>query len=710
MRNPCALLFGLFFAFPLLGQQPPSAASAGRVSAVIPNTSIFRGMGARTVRTSAAKDERIQWNDIIRTEGSGRARIALDDQSVLTLGSNSTLRVVKHDVRTQQTSLELGYGRIRCQIRQITQDTGRFELRTPTAVAGVIGTDFGADSSDPDETKFVCVSGTVRVRSSDPNIAAFTDCTAGMSVSVRKGKAPGPAIAAAQEQIARWQHITEPGDEQFAQTIPPMIDTPGAILRGHDPFPWLNDTAAGRVRWKNIDFTGSIRIRAEGWDWFDAPPGIANSDDRYGLSHATLKFAVTQDLERWSWGLEVTQPSIFGAPEHSVAPAPQGQMGLGATYFASNANSSNAASIFPSQLWVKWKGFGGDKRNEFTLGRIRFIDGTETKPANATVAWLKRVRIAHRLIGDFGFTVTGRSNDGAMLSWNSGSNNFTFAAARPTAGVFKVNGLGELDAVWAYGAWTRPLSNNLAEIRLFGLGYGDGRAIVKTDNRPLATRSGADIFQNIAIGTFGGHYLRAVPTKSAGTLDFLFWGAVQAGEWGPQSHRAAAGAVEAGWQPNAPRLKPWLRLGYGYGSGDSNATDNTHGTFFSVLPTPRQYARYPFYDSQNNHDLSAMLLLRPDPRVAIRSEAHFLWLASKDDLWYSGGGAYSRSAFGFQGRPSNGQRSLANVGDVSLDYRPAPGWTFTLYYAHAWGGDVIKRIYPTGSNSNFGYAELEFRF
>lgn len=694
----------------LLASLSSAQTTAGRVSAVVPSTSIFRGTGAKAVKTAAVKDERLQWNDIVRTESNGRARLTLDDQSILTLGSNSTLRVVKHDSRSQQTALELGYGRIRCQIRQIASGKGPFELRTPTAVAGVIGTDFGADSSDPDETRFVCVSGTVRVRSSNPDIAAFTDCTEGMSVSVKRGQAPGPAVPATPEQIERWQHITEPGDEQFAQTIPPVLETPGVLIRGRDPFPWLNDTADGRLRWRNFDFTGSVRFRAEGWDFFDPPAGVANAQSNYGFGHATLKFAITQTFERFSWSAEFTQPSLFGLPEHSVAAAPQGQLGFGGTYFGANSNSTGTAYIFPSQLWVKWKGFGGDQRNEFTLGRMKFIDGAETKPADATVGWLKRVRIAHRLLGDFAFTANTRSQDGVALSLNRGVNNFTFAAARPTAGVFKVNGLSELDVAWAYGAWTRPLSHERAEVRLFALGYGDTRALVKTDNRPLVSRSGADIFENIAIATFGGHYLRSMPLHSHGTVDFMLWGAAQTGSWGLQSHRAGALAGEIGWQPKSDKLKPWLRAGYYFGSGDGNATDSTHGTFFPVLPTPRQYARYPFYNAQNNHDVSAMLILRPDPRVTIRSEGHFLWLASKNDLWYGGGGAYSRGAFGYQGRPSNGESNLAKLWDASLEYRPSPHWTFTGYYAHAWGGEVIKRIYPANSNSNFGYAEVEFRF
>ncbi|HUQ50115.1 MAG TPA: FecR domain-containing protein [Terriglobales bacterium] len=685
-------------------QQTPS--TGGHVSAVIPKASVFRPVKGRNVGTVANKGDKVFWGDILRTEAAGRARIVLQDQSILTLGSNSTLRIVKHDSESQQTALELGYGRIRCQVSRLTSGKGSFELRTPTAVAGVIGTDFGADSSDPEETRFVCVTGAVRIRSSDPKIEGFTDCQPGMTVVVRRGRVPGQAMPATPEQIERWKHITEPDDREFATTIPVPVEAPGKMQRGPDPFTWLDDTSAGRIRWGKFDVGGSIRFRAEGWDWFDTPLG----EDVYGYAHSTLKFEIGQRRERWNWLAEITQPSVFGLPENSIAAPPAGQLGLGATYFNANGGRRNAAAIFPSQFKIQWQGLGGDARNQFTLGRFRFVDGAETTPSDVTVGWLKRVRIAHRLIGDFAWSATGRSNDGAVLSWNAGAANLTFAAARPTAGVFKVNGLGDLDAVWAYGAWTIPLHDDKGELRLFGLGYGDGRAIVKTDNRPSATRSGADVLENIRIGTFGGNYLRAMPTQSSGTFDLLLWGVLQNGDWGLQRHRAGATAVEVGWQPKVNPLRPWLRVGYSYGSGDDDATDDRHSTFFPVLPTPRQYARFPFYNSQNNQDLSAMLILRPVPQINIRSEAHFLTLAAKNDLWYSGGGAYSRGAFGFQGRPSGGSSSLANVWDISADYRPSPRWSFGVYFAHAWGRDVMRNIYPTGTQSNFGYAEAEFRF
>src|SRR6185369_7180329 len=249
--------------------------------------------------------------------------------------------------------------------------------------------------------------------------------------------------------------------------------------------------------------------------------------------------------------------------------------------------------------YLRFKGFGGEKENRLTIGRFEFIEGMEPGTKDKTLAALKTMRIAHRLIGNFAFSVTGRSEDGVHLSLSApGNSNFTFAAARPTRGVFQVDGLGELDVAWEYGAFTKPFTfhNGAGEVHVFGLGYQDARAVTKTDNRPLAVRAGVDRFENINLGSFGAHYLHVVNTSSAGKWDFLLWGVGQTGRWGVQSHRAGAGALELGWQPNASSLKPWLRVGYNFGSGDGNASDIQHNTVFQVLPTPRWYARYLLYD------------------------------------------------------------------------------------------------------------------
>jgi hypothetical protein len=243
---------------------------------------------------------------------------------------------------------------------------------------------------------------------------------------------------------------------------------------------------------------------------------------------------------------------------------------------------------------------------------------------------------------------------------------------------------------------------------VFGLGYSDYRdRVVKTDSRPLAVRT-ADA-EHIQIGAYGGHYLQTFHS-SDGTADILLWGALQNGSWGKLAHRAYAFAAEAGWQPPVLRsVKPWLRGGYNYGSGDGNPNDGTHGTFFQVLPTPRVYARFPFFNMMNVRDIFAEMILRPAKAVTIRSDVHWLDLADRNDLWYSGGGAFQPWTFGYTGRPSNGQAGLATLFDVSADYNVNAHVSVGAYYGHVAGKPVIQSIYPRGKNANLGYLELSFR-
>jgi Alginate export len=186
-------------------------------------------------------------------------------------------------------------------------------------------------------------------------------------------------------------------------------------------------------------------------------------------------------------------------------------------------------------------------------------------------------------------------------------------------------------------------------------------------------------------------FIDALPT-SAGTSDFLAWGALQNGSWGNQSQRSGAAPLEGGYQPDVwQRVRPWFRAGYFYSPGDGNPNDNVHGTFFAVLSTPRIYARFPFFNEMINRDLFAEVELRPTTKPTIRSDVHGLWLANNHDLWYSGGGAFQPWTFGYQGRPSNGQTGLATLYDISGDCNWKHGISGGLYFGYAVGGPVIKK-------------------
>ena len=128
LRQTLAALLLMFFALPLWAQR------AGEISGLIPQ-------GTRNAATAKLRDA-VDWNDLLKTLRMGRMRASLLDGSILSLGRDSELRVVQHDAASQQTQLDLSFGRLRNRVVQMTKPGAKYEVTTPNAVVGVIGTDF----------------------------------------------------------------------------------------------------------------------------------------------------------------------------------------------------------------------------------------------------------------------------------------------------------------------------------------------------------------------------------------------------------------------------------------------------------------------------------------------------------------------------------------------------------------------------------------
>jgi hypothetical protein len=152
--------------------------------------------------------------------------------------------------------------------------------------------------------------------------------------------------------------------------------------------------------------------------------------------------------------IEGSQPTIFGTPSNAVATGPAGQLGMGASYRV--ANGGDHAGAFLKQAFVRFKNVGA-KGNMARLGRIEFVDGAESVPSDSTVAWLKRERIAHRVLANFAFSAAQRSYDAVHLARSTSGYNVTLMAGMPTEGVFQLDGEGTLtDIRVGYGAVTVP--------------------------------------------------------------------------------------------------------------------------------------------------------------------------------------------------------------------------------------------------------------
>ena len=160
---PTALLICLLLLIPadVVGQpaqatQATQPQHAGKLTAVLPVVNVVRG----PQQTPASTSEAVYWGDVINTGHLARARVALDDGSVLSVGSDSNLTVTKHDGGAQQTELDLNYGRVRANAVKQVKPNASFQIRTPTGVAGVVGTDFALDSQG-DTTRIVVYEGKV---------------------------------------------------------------------------------------------------------------------------------------------------------------------------------------------------------------------------------------------------------------------------------------------------------------------------------------------------------------------------------------------------------------------------------------------------------------------------------------------------------------------------------------------------------------------
>lgn len=479
----------------------------------------------------------------------------------------------------------------------------------------------------------------------------------------------------------------------------------GAILASGQSAPPVRHLGAVAV-------TGTVRSRIYSWDWFKPSSG----DNQYAYSGNLLRLSFSEKRDGWDWTLELAAPLLLGLPDTATAAGPQGALGLGSSYYSANGNSQYSGMVFAKQLFVRLTGLGGSDANTLQAGRFEFTDGTELASNNATLATLKRDHIGQRLIGTFGFSDVGRSFDGLHYSHSNSTHDVTFVAAVPTRGVYQTDGWGWNDVAFAYASFTRARDrgSHAADTRVFAIDYDDWRNVVKSDNRSLALRSGDSA--NIRIQSFGAHSAHAFTTK-AGAFDALGWGVFQTGRWGRQTQSSYAFDFEAGYQPDAAAggkmvaaLKPWIRGGYTIGSGDGNPNDNRHGTFFQILPTPRIYARFPFYNMMNDEDRYGALILRPHGKVTTVSEFHSLRLSNPDDLWYSGGGAFQPWTFGYTGRSTSAGRSLANLYDSSVEYRPARAVAFTAYFGFAQGRAAMEKIYPQGPDGKFGYVETLFEF
>src|SRR5437870_8805809 len=233
--------------------------------------------------------------------------------------------------------------------------------------------------------------------------------------------------------------------------------------------------------WRDrVTLIASERLRGELVDWFRPRPGAADPDaNRYAFVASQLRAGLSVVLPHAQLTLVAQDTRLGNLPDDASLPAPVGNLGPGAIYFA-NTKQRTQGEPFLKLGFVTLRRAGLTA----TIGRYEYRDGLETVPGDPTLAAVKRLRIAERLVGPFEFTHVTRSFDGVRLAWDRPAWNVTVLGTRPTHGGFEVSANRELDLTLAGAAVTLKRLPSLppADVRLFYLYYRDSRdAVLKVD-------------------------------------------------------------------------------------------------------------------------------------------------------------------------------------------------------------------------------------
>jgi hypothetical protein len=182
----------------------------GSVAALEPNAQVGRDGGWGPLQLG----DEIRMSDRVRTNESGRVKIAFGDGSVAIVSNNSDLFIDRHVYDPSQAGgsslLELLKGKVRTIVSDYYSDAGEYEVKTPNATAGVRGTDFIV-AYDPvtEVTDVITASGRVYVRSLAATMAEAVMVTAGTETTIEQGKAPTEPQSVGDERFHQYMNDVE---------------------------------------------------------------------------------------------------------------------------------------------------------------------------------------------------------------------------------------------------------------------------------------------------------------------------------------------------------------------------------------------------------------------------------------------------------------------------------------------------------------------
>lgn len=102
---------------------------------------------------AAKVGQKVEPGDIVITGKESRAKVVMKDNNVLNISPEAKIAIEKYDFDPDKdkknVSLNLLYGKVRSTVNQKYEGENSFKIKTPSAVAGVRGTDFSVGFQAP---------------------------------------------------------------------------------------------------------------------------------------------------------------------------------------------------------------------------------------------------------------------------------------------------------------------------------------------------------------------------------------------------------------------------------------------------------------------------------------------------------------------------------------------------------------------------------
>ena len=156
------------------------------------------------------KEIPIEEGDLIRTGATAYAEILLDDGSQVRIEENTEVTLKELYADTEKdivvSTISLWFGRLFMNIKKFTHSESRFDVKTPTMVAGVRGTDFIVETTNSEQTDVGVFDGVVAVGGLDSEGKFIKESeillTKGHQTKVMKHKRPATSIKLKPKMLA----------------------------------------------------------------------------------------------------------------------------------------------------------------------------------------------------------------------------------------------------------------------------------------------------------------------------------------------------------------------------------------------------------------------------------------------------------------------------------------------------------------------------